>query len=97
MKTTITIAFECADAITVSELTRAVDLGTLLRDALGEFARTREPPVTRNDSSPVEQYVATRYATQTDEFRRRKVGEVEKRVALAEILKHGDITIEVES
>jgi hypothetical protein len=88
MKTTVTIEFDGDDAVAVHELTHGVDLGTLLRDALGEFIRAREP---------VETYIARRYAANTDQVRRQKVREVTKRIKLAEVLHRGDITIEVQS
>lgn len=92
----ITLDFEGDDAMELQKATLGVDLGTLLRDALGEFVRTREPPVTSHYSeSPVEEYVNTRYSTQAVEFRRRKVREVEKRIKLAELLHRGAVTIEV--
>lgn len=88
MKTRITIDFEGDDAVAVAELTRGVDLNTLLRDALGEFQTTREQ---------VEMYVASRYAPQTHTFRANKAREVRKRLKLAELLRRGDVTIELET
>jgi hypothetical protein len=85
MKTKITLDFEGDDAQEISRLTRGVDLGTLLRDALGEFTRTREP---------VEEYVVKRYAEETERFKRDKIREVHKRLQLADVLRRGDVTIE---
>lgn len=87
MKTIITIGFLPGDADLVSEMTRGTDLGTLLRDALGEFVSRRQP---------AKEYVAKRYASQGDRFTTYKVREVEKRCELAEILKRGFVTIEID-
>ena len=87
MKTTITIEFTGEPAQAVSDLTRGVDLGILLRDSLGEFVAARTPANT---------YVARRYSGNSDTFRSFKLREFAKRCALAEMLKRGDITIETE-
>jgi len=87
-RTRATLDFYGDDASEFGELTRGVDLGTLLRDALGEFMATREQ---------VEAYVAKRYASHDEVFRSRKVREVTKRLRLAELLHRADITIEIEN
>jgi hypothetical protein len=86
MKTTITLEFQDGDAQAVEELTRGVDLGTLLRDAFGEFQDTRQPAT---------EYVKKRYGIDGS-FRDRKVLEVGRRCKLAELLRRGDPTITVE-
>ena len=94
MKARIVIDFTDDRASELAALTRGVDLNTLLRDALGEFCRTREP---------VEEYVAKRYASSTqggvhnDRFRASKVREVHKRLQLADVLRLGAVTIEVDA
>ncbi len=86
MKTTITLDFEGDNARELADLTRGVDLSTLLRDALGEFASAR---------TPVEKYVKQRYAEADFRFRMRKQREVEKRIRVAELLGKADVTIEI--
>ena len=86
MKTTITIEFSGEPAQAVSDLTRGVDLGILLRDALGEFIAAHTPARTSLDAT---------WET-TSLSRLFKIREVAKRCALAEVLKRGDITIETE-
>ena len=84
MNTIITLAFEGKEAEEVAELTRAVDLGQLLRDALGEFVAARQPEA---------DYVVTRHGDRTRLFRA-KLREVVKRNLLACLLKRADVTIE---
>ncbi len=87
MKTTITIEFESEDAEKVAELTGGVDLTILLRDALGEFIAARTPAL---------EYVKRRYDASYIISHRLKVREVEKRCKLADVLKHGNVTIELD-
>ena len=95
MNTIITLAFEGKEAEEVAELARAVDLGQLLRDALGEFVAARQPEA---------DYVVTRHgfagvhymhmpATVYGRFKA-KLREVVKRNLLACLLKRAGVTIE---
>jgi hypothetical protein len=88
VKFTVTLDINDETAREVADLTHGVDVSLLLRDALGEFVRAREP---------VETYVARRYASNTDALRRQKVREVTKRLRVAELLHKATVTIEVQS
>ena len=61
-----------------------VDIGQLLRDALGEFANKR---------SPVIVYVNERYASQNDKFKSFKIRDVRKRILMARTLACATVTI----
>ena len=93
MNTIITLAFEGKEAEEVAELTRAVDLGQLLRDALGEFVAARQPEadyvVTRHGFPGVHYMPATVHG-----LFKAKLREVVKRNLLACLLKRADVTIE---
>jgi hypothetical protein len=80
MKTSIVIDLPDHVAEAVVELSKTIDLGTLLRDALGEFASRR---------TSVAKYVALRYNTTSGASFDRKVDEVERRIALAEAIHSG--------
>ena len=75
MKTKTQIVIELPDHVAdaVVELSKTIDLGTLLRDALGEFASRR---------TPAAKYVAGRYLGLAASAW--KVDEVARRVAFAE-------------
>jgi hypothetical protein len=88
MKTTITLEFKDDDAEAVAGLTGVVDVGLLLRDALGEFIESR---------TPVGVYVQSRYLNQSERFRQDKAREVAKRVALATLLVQGGYFILVDA
>jgi len=80
MKTSIVIDLPEHVADAVVELSKTIDLGTLLRDALGEFASRRQP---------VKEYVDKRYGHQKPMSRDRKCDEVKRRIAFAEAIHSG--------
>ena len=80
LKTSIVIDLPEHVADAVVELSKTVDLGTLLRDALGEFASRR---------TPVGAYVQERYTTVTALSRAKKCDEVERRIAFADAIHSG--------
>jgi hypothetical protein len=79
-KTTIVIDLPGHVADVVAELSKTIDLSTLLRDALGEFASRRTPVAT---------YVRVRYCAVSKTSQGKKVDEVERRIALAEAIHSG--------
>ena len=89
MKTKTQIVIELPDHVAdaVVELSKTIDLGTLLRDALGEFASRR---------TPAAKYVAERYpgVSMTTTARARKIDEVERRIAFAEAIHSGVARVE---
>jgi hypothetical protein len=88
-KVTIELDFgNSALAALVEAGSGGVDVGQLLRDALGEFADVR---------SPAEEYVAKRYTSFTGERLKFKVNEVKKRIQMARTLACADVTILVDS
>ena len=87
MKTQIVIELPDHVADAVVELSKTIDLGTLLRDALGEFASRRMPAT---------KYVALRYNTTSGSFDR-KVDEVERRIAFAKAIRSGVARVEMET
>jgi hypothetical protein len=87
-KVTVTLEFDDVEDEDVEALTRSVDLGTLLRDAFGEFQDRR---------MPAEVYVAGRYALASDRFRADKLREVAKRCRLAEALRRANVTIHLDT
>ncbi len=88
MKTRIVIELPDHVADAVVELSKTIDLGTLLRDALGEFASRR---------TPTETYVRVRYAALTKKSQASKVDEVERRIAFAEAIHSGVARVETET
>ena len=90
MKTRIIIELPDHVADAVVELSKTIDLGTLLRDALGEFASRR---------TPAAKYVAERYpgVSMTTTARARKIDEVERRIAFAEAIHSGVARVETET
>lgn len=92
MKTKTQIVIELPDHVAdaVVELSKTIDLGTLLRDALGEFASRR---------TPAAKYVAERYpgVSMTTTARARKIDEVERRIAFAEAIHSGVARVEMET
>ena len=90
MKTKTQIVIELPDHVAdaVVELSKTIDLGTLLRDALGEFASRRRP---------IEEYVAKRYGHQKPKSRTSKCDEVERRIAFAEAIHSGVARVETET
>jgi hypothetical protein len=89
-RVTITLEFEESDSEYISKHSGGVDIGLLLRDALGEFEAVR---------TPANEYVAKRYpgienfASNSVAF---KIRDVEKRNAMAHTLCRADVTIHVE-
>lgn len=90
MKTKTQIVIELPDHVAdaVVELSKTIDLGTLLRDALGEFASRR---------TPATKYVALRYNITSETSFDRKVDEVERRIAFAEAVCAGAARVETET
>ena len=90
MKTKTQIVIELPDYVAdaVVELSKTIDLGTLLRDALGEFASRR---------TPAAKYVAERYRLVPSTAYDRKVDEVERRIAFAEAIHSGVARVETET
>ena len=86
MKTQIVIELPDHVADAVVELSKTIDLGTLLRDALGEFASRR---------TPAAKYVAGRYLGLAASAW--KVDEVARRVAFAEAIHSGVARVETET
>jgi hypothetical protein len=70
MRTTITLDFNDVDIERATELSNGVDVGVLLRDALGEFIATR---------TPIDKYVAERYRGQYSGFLTYKIRDLAKR------------------
>jgi hypothetical protein len=92
MKVTVTLEFDVDNnAEYVGKHSGSVDVGVLLRDALGEFQAARKPAA---------KYVDKRYP-RTDGWlsstgRLFKIRDVEKRVAMAQMLARADVTILVD-
>ena len=80
MKTSIVIDLPEHVAEAVVELSKTIDLGTLLRDALGEFASRRQLSET---------YVTGRYPSLSSKARASKIDEVARRIAFAEAIYSG--------
>ena len=90
MKTKTQIVIELPDHVAdaVVELSKTIDLGTLLREALGEFASRR---------MPIKEYVAKRYGHQKPKSRTSKYDEVERRIAFAKAIRSGVARVETET
>lgn len=96
-KVAVTIEFWGEDAEVMALRSGGVDVGVLLRDALGEFQDSRKVRASAElDAVPtVEGYVEYRYALSTERFRKDKVREVTKRCDMAKRLHAGAVTIYV--
>jgi hypothetical protein len=86
-RVTITLEFEENDSEYISKHSGGVDIGLLLRDALGEFEAVR---------TPGNEYVDKRYPDLTSSRRAYKIRQVEKRNAMAHMLCRADVTLVVE-
>lgn len=86
-RVTITLEFDENDSEYINKHSGGVDIGLLLRDAMGEFETARQPAA---------EYVAKRYpgvenfASNAAAF---KIRDVEKRCAMAQALRRAYVTI----
>jgi hypothetical protein len=87
MKTSIVIDLPDHIADAVVELSKTIDLSTLLRAALGEFASRR---------TPAKAYIEKRYGSQSLKFQsaQKKIDEVERRIAFAKAIHSGVARVE---
>jgi hypothetical protein len=81
---TIVLEFHDDDADALDATSNGVDVRELLHTALADFIGAREG---------VAAYVAKRYAHMDPTFRRHKTHDVQKRVAMAKLLRCADVTI----